>query len=49
MNEMIDTKKQMLKEMIKELHSGAPPQLVKEKFKQALANVSTLEISQIEQ
>ncbi len=39
----------MLKEMIRELHSGAPPQQVKEKFKKALENVSSLEISQIEQ
>lgn len=46
---MNDAKKKMLKEMIKELHSGAPPQQIKEKFKQALANVSSLEISQIEQ
>jgi len=47
--EIGDTKKKMLKEMIRELHSGVPPQQVKEKFKEALANVSSLEISQIEQ
>ena len=49
MVEIGDTKKKMLKEMIRELHSGVPPQQVKEKFKEALANVSSLEISQIEQ
>ena len=49
MSEMTDTKKKMLKEMIKELHSGAAPQHVKEKFKQALAGITSLEISKIEQ
>ena len=49
MSEISDTKKKMLKEMIKELHSGAAPQHVKEKFKQALAGITSLEISKIEQ
>lgn len=49
MTERNDTKKKMLKEMIRELHSGVPPQQVKEKFREALANISSLEISQIEQ
>lgn len=49
MSEMNDTKKKMLKEMIRELHSGAAPQQVKAKFKEALANISSLEISKIEQ
>ena len=39
----------MLKEMIKQLHAGASPQEVKERFKQVLASISSLEISKIEQ
>ncbi len=39
----------MLKELIKQLHAGAAPQEVKQKFKQTLGTTSPLEISQIEQ
>jgi DUF438 domain-containing protein len=44
-----DSKKQMLKEMIRQLHLGVPPERVKERFKQVLATVTPLEISKIEQ
>jgi len=49
MSEMTEDKKKTLKEMIRQLHLGAAPQAVKERFKQALANVSPLEISKVEQ
>jgi len=49
MGEPASEKKKMLKEMIKQLHSGAVPQEVKQRFKQVLATVSPLEISKIEQ
>ena len=49
MSEMNENKKKMLKELIKQLHAGKPPQEVKEKFKQVLATVNPLEISKIEQ
>lgn len=39
----------MLREIISELHSGIPPQEVKERFKQVLAGVSSEEIAKIEQ
>ncbi len=44
-----EEKKRLLKEVIKQLHAGAPPQEVKEKFKQVLEGVSSLEIAKIEQ
>ncbi len=46
---MGEDKKKMLKEMIKQLHSGVAPQEVKEKFKQVLGTVSSMEIAEIEQ
>lgn len=49
MSEVPENKKRMLKEMIKQLHAGVSPQEVKERFKQVLASISSLEISKIEQ
>jgi hypothetical protein len=46
---MSEEKKRMLKEMIKQLHAGVPPQEVKEKFKQVLADTSSEDIAKIEQ
>ncbi len=42
-------KKEMLKEVIRQLHAGASPQEVKERFRQVLEGVSPLEIAKIEQ
>jgi len=44
-----EDKKKMLKEMIRQLHSGVAPRDVKEKFNQVLGTVSPLEIAKIEQ
>lgn len=44
-----ENKKRMLKGLIKELHAGASPREVKERFKQVLEGVSPLKISKIEQ
>jgi len=44
-----EDKKRMLKEMLRQLHSGAAPQDLKEKFKQVLGTVSPMEIAKIEQ
>ncbi len=44
-----EDRKRLLKEAIRQLHAGAPPQEVKEKFKQVLEGVSPLEIAKIEQ
>ena len=44
-----ESKKKILKEVIKQLHSGASPQEVKEKFKQVLDGVSSEDIAKIEQ
>jgi len=46
---MDENKKKAFKEMINQLHSGASPEEVKERFGQALENVSPLEIAKIEQ
>jgi PAS domain S-box-containing protein len=46
---MSEAKKRMLKEMIKQLHAGVPPQEVKEKFKHVLAGTSSKDIAKIEQ
>ncbi len=46
---MSEDKKKTLKEMLRQLHSGAAPQEVKEKFKQVLGTVSPMEIAKIEQ
>jgi PAS domain S-box-containing protein len=45
---MDESKKKMLKEIIKQLHSGAPPDEVKEQFRQVLGGVSSEEIAKIE-
>jgi DUF438 domain-containing protein len=44
-----EEKKRMLKEVIKQLHAGVPPQQVKGKFKKLLETTSSEEIAQIEQ
>ena len=49
MKEIIENKKNMLRELIKQLHAGVSPLEVKERFKQVLEGVSPLEISKIEQ
>jgi hypothetical protein len=49
MNEMPEDKKKMLKEIIRQLHAGASPQEVKERFRQVLESVSSLEIAKIEE
>ena len=46
---MMENKKNMLRELIKQLHAGVSPLEVKERFKQVLEGVSPLEISKIEQ
>ena len=45
---MSEERKRMLKEMIKQLHSGVPPEEVKERFKQVLERISSEEIAKIE-
>lgn len=45
----MEDRKNILKEVLRQLHAGADPQEVNEKFKQFLENVSPLEISRIEQ
>jgi len=49
MSGKIEDKKKMLKEAIKQLHSGISPQEVKERFKQVLEGISPIEIAKIEQ
>jgi len=49
LSDSTDGRKKMLKEMIKQLHEGAPPEQVKEKFKQVIEGTSAEEISRIEQ
>ncbi|MEM3693037.1 MAG: DUF438 domain-containing protein [Candidatus Bathyarchaeia archaeon] len=44
-----EDRKNLLREVIKQLHAGMPPQEVKEKFKRLLEGVSSLEIAKIEQ
>ncbi|MGB9853905.1 MAG: DUF438 domain-containing protein [Candidatus Bathyarchaeales archaeon] len=44
-----EERKKLLKEVIRQLHAGVPPQEVKEKFQQVLEGVSSLEIAKIEQ
>jgi DUF438 domain-containing protein len=45
---MDENKKRMLKEIIKQLHSGVPPEEVKDRFRQVLEGVSSEEIAKIE-
>jgi PAS domain S-box-containing protein len=49
MSELSADKKRMLKEIVKQLHDGVPPQEVKEKFKQILKDTSSEDIAKIEQ
>jgi DUF438 domain-containing protein len=49
MSEMVENKRKMMKELIKQLHAGAAPKEVKDRFKQVLGTISPLEISKIEQ
>ncbi|NWG10701.1 DUF438 domain-containing protein [Candidatus Bathyarchaeota archaeon] len=49
MSEISKDKKRMLEEIIKQLHAGVPPKEVKEKFRNMLENVSSVEIAKIEQ
>jgi len=49
MSELNTDKKRMLKEIIKQLHDGVPPQEVKEKFKHVLEGASSEDIARIEQ
>jgi PAS domain S-box-containing protein len=49
MSEMADEKKKILKEIFKQLHSGASPEEVKQKFKQILEHTTPLEIAKIEE
>jgi len=49
MSELTEHKKRMLKELMRQLHAGASPSEVKERFKQALEGVSPLEIAKIEE
>ncbi len=49
MSDSADDKKRMLKEVIRQLHNGASPQEVKEKFKQVLKSTSSEDIARIEQ
>ena len=44
-----EDKKRLLKEIIKQLREGVPPQEVKEKFKQVIADTSAEDIARIEQ
>jgi hypothetical protein len=49
MSGKIEDKKVMLKEAIKQLHSGNSPQEVKERFRQVLEEISPVDIAKIEQ
>jgi PAS domain S-box-containing protein len=44
-----EERKKALKEVLKQLHAGIPPEEVKERFRQLLEEVSPLEIAKIEQ
>jgi PAS domain S-box-containing protein len=44
-----EERKKALKEILRQLHAGVPPENVKERFKQFLEGVSSLEIAKIEQ
>jgi DUF438 domain-containing protein len=49
LNDSAENKKKMLKEIIMQLHAGASPQEVKEKFKQVLEGTSAEDVAKIEQ
>ncbi|MEM3840115.1 MAG: DUF438 domain-containing protein [Candidatus Bathyarchaeia archaeon] len=44
-----EERKKVLKEILRQLHAGVPPEQVKERFRQFLEGVSSLEIAKIEQ
>jgi PAS domain S-box-containing protein len=44
-----ENRKKALKEILKQLHEGVPPEQVKERFRQFIEGVSSLEIARIEQ
>ncbi|MEM2108067.1 MAG: DUF438 domain-containing protein [Candidatus Bathyarchaeia archaeon] len=46
---MIEDKKAKIKEALRQLHTGAPPEQVKERFKQVLESTSSVEIAKIEE
>ena len=46
---MDENKKRAVQEIIKQLHSGSSPQELKERFRQILESVSSIEIAEIEQ
>jgi len=48
-SELVEDKKKILKELMRQLHAGASPIEVKEKFRQVLEGVSPLEIAKIEE
>jgi len=49
MNEITEEKKAMLKEIMRQLHAGASPNEIKERFRQFLEGIGSLEIAKIEQ
>ncbi len=49
MNGSYEDKKKMLKEIIRQLHEGVPPQEIKERFKQVIDNTNAEDIARIEQ
>ena len=46
---MAENKKALIKEAIRQLHAGVPPEQVKEKFRHVLEGTDSLEIAKIEQ
>jgi PAS domain S-box-containing protein len=46
---MTEDKKTQIKEAIRQLHAGVPPEQVKEKFRQVLESTDSLEIAKIEE
>jgi len=48
-DKLAENKKALIKEAIKQLHAGVPPEQVKEKFRHVLEDTDSLEIAKIEQ
>jgi len=44
-----ETKKQMIKDLVQQLHAGVSPDEVKEKFKEVLKDIGPVEIAQVEE
>jgi DUF438 domain-containing protein len=44
-----DAKKEMIKDLIQQLHAGVSPDEVKERFKAVLKNIGPTEIAQVEE